>query len=202
MATSRIRSNETPRHRGSSLQQRLAGASRPALLRQLSQRRGVYAQPASQADIQALHAMLDARLTQPIASPDAACAVQQARPNSIWSIHAQDGLIGGVAFLPLNGLGLYNLIYGRLNLQEPDIESIAVRSERPAILYLWAMVARGSGIVGLSDILDFLDTQAFRHVDIWTRPVSQGGERLAIKLGFEPFGQGNHVFYKYDRSGP
>jgi hypothetical protein len=146
--------------------------------------------------------MLQDLLAEPIASAEAACAVQAARPNSIWSIHTVDGLIGGIAFLPLNGLGLYNLIYGKLDLQEPEIACIATGAERPAILYLWAMVAQGSGIAGIADVIDFLDTAAFRHVDIWTRALSPGGERLARKLGFEAFAPGGQRYYKFDRSGP
>ncbi len=178
------------------------GLGRPARLKRLSLHRGVYAQPASQPDIHDLHAMLGQHLDRPLARAEAACAVQRARANSLWSIHSKDGLIGGVAFLPLNSLGLYKLIYGKLDLQDPDIDCISAHPDRPAILYLWALIARGSAIAGLSGLLDFLETPAFRHVDIWTRPVTPRGERLALKLGFKAMGQGDTILFKYDRSGP
>ncbi len=176
--------------------------SHPARLRRLSLRRGVYSQPASQSDIHDLHAMLGQHLDMPLARAEAACSVQRARANSLWSIHSKDGLIGGAAFLPLNALGLYKLIYGKLDLQDPDIDCISVHPERPAILYLWALIAQGSALAGLSGLLDFLETPAFRRVDIWTRAVTPRGERLALKLGFKAMGQGDRVFFKYDRSGP
>jgi hypothetical protein len=174
----------------------------PARLRRLSVRGGVYSQPASPSDIHALHAMLGQHLEEPLAKAEAACAVQRARANSIWSIHSADGLIGGMAFLPLNALGLYKLIYGKLDLCDPDLDCISAHPERPAILYLWALVAKGSGLAGLSSLLDFLETAPMRRVDIWTRPVSEAGKHLARRLGFEAVGPGERSLYKYDRSGP
>jgi hypothetical protein len=159
------------------------------LLRRMSQRRGIYSQPASQTEIHALHVMLGQHVTEPLAKADAACAVQSKRANSIWSFHAARGLNGGVGFLALNPLGLYKLIYGKLDLTDPDLDCISPHPERPAILYLWALVAQGSGIGGLSGILDFLETPALRRVDIWTRAVT-------------PVGPSERALFKYDRSGP
>jgi len=167
-----------------------------------SRRRGVYAQPASQSDIHALHGMFKTRIDQPIAPPEAAVRVQNASPNSIWSIYASDGLAGGVAFLPLNTLGLYQLIYGKLDLTDPPLAALAVRSERPVILYLWAAIARHRAVIGFADVLRQLDVQRFRGIDIWMHTVTPGAERLAEGLGLECFGQGGRRYYKHARSGP
>jgi hypothetical protein len=167
-----------------------------------SRRRGVYAQPASHGDIHALHAMFKARIHQPIALPEVAVQVQEASPNSIWSIYAADGLAGGVAFLPLNALGLYQLIYGKMDLTNPPLAALAVRSERPVILYLWAAIARHRAVIGFADVLRQLDVQRFRGIDIWMHTVTPGAERLAEGLGLESFGQGDRRYYKHARSGP
>ena len=167
----------------------------------LGLKRGVYSQPASRTDIESLHAMLAGSIAGPIASLEAAIRVQEASPHSIWSVHSAGGLVGGVAFLPLNALGLYKLIYGRLDRSDPPLDSIAVRMERPVILYVWAVVARGSGVLGLTEILPQLDTQRFGRVDIWADPVSHEGERLAQRFGLTRISHGSQRFYKLDRGG-
>jgi len=168
----------------------------------LGLRRGVYAQPASQTDIEALHAMMrDSVDHHPLASAQTAWRVQEASPHSIWSVHSSAGLLGGAAFLPLNTLGLYRLIYGKLDRADPPLDSIAIRLEKPAVLYVWAVVARGSGLLGLTGVLRQLDTQRFRGVDIWADPVTPEGERLAERLGLARVSHGSQAFYKLDRSG-
>jgi hypothetical protein len=169
---------------------------------QLSKTRRVFVQPASPSDIRNLHAMLTDHIEQPVATVESACAIQDASPESIWSIHSATELLGGIAFLPLNALGLYQLVYGKLDLLNPAVNAVAGRIDRPAILYLWAIVSRGRGIIGLADIMDHLDRRRFRHVDIWTSPVTPRGERLAEQLGFTRFSHANRVFYRLKRTGP
>ncbi len=167
----------------------------------LGLRRGVYAQPASRADIEQLHGMLGESIEAPLASLESALRVQQASPHSIWSVHSSAGLLGGAAFLPLNALGLYKLIYGKLDRANPPLDSIAVGMERPVVLYVWGVVARGSGVLGLSEILPQLETQRFAGVDIWADPVTEEGERLARRLGLTRISHGTQTFYKLDRGG-
>lgn len=167
----------------------------------LGLKRGVYAQPASRTDVEALHQMLRESMEGPLAGVESALRVQEASPHSIWSVHSSAGLLGGVAFLPLNALGLYKLIYGKLDRTDPPLESIAVRLERPAVLYVWGVVARGSGVLGLTEILPQLETQRFGGVDIWADPVTEEGERLARRFGLTRISHGSQTFYKLDRGG-
>jgi hypothetical protein len=161
--------------------------------------RGVYAQPASHGDIAELHGMLRERMEGRLASAEAACRVQEMSPNSIWSVYGAQGLVGGVAFLPLNALGVYSLIMGRLDLENPPVPAIAVKSERPAILYAWAIVARPAGLFGLADVLRQLDTQRFRNIDIWANAVTPEGRRMATRLGLERFATRDGDFFKFTR---
>jgi hypothetical protein len=161
--------------------------------------RGVFAQPASNSDIAQLHAMLVDSYDGPIAPVEVACRVQQASPNAIWSVYGARGLVGGVAFLPLNALGVYSLITGKLSLTDPPLEAIAVRSERPAILYAWALVARPSAMFGIAEVLGHLESQRFRNVDIWANAVTPEGIRLAARLGLERFAHRDGDFFKLTR---
>ena len=167
----------------------------------LGLKRGVFAQPASRSDIESLHDMLQEGIDGPLAGVEAALRVQESSPHSIWSVHSGAGLLGGVAFLPLNALGLYQLIYGKLDRSNPPPESIAVRLERPVVLYVWAVVARGSGVLGLTEVLPQLETQRFAGVDIWADPVTPEGERLAQRFGLKQVRHGVQTFYKLDRGG-
>ncbi len=172
-----------------------------SLARRLKNRRarGVFAQPASDSDIASLRRMLEEQMEGALASAEAACRIQAASPHSIWSVYGSQGLVGGVAFLPLNALGVYNLITGTLDLTDPPIEAIAIKSERPAILYAWAVVSKPSGLFGLADVLGHLDTQRFRNVDIWANAVTPAGKRMAGKLGLTRFAHRDGEFYKYTR---
>jgi hypothetical protein len=172
-----------------------------ALSQRLSQRRtrGVYAQPASERDIQTLHAMMREQFEGRLATPKAACRVQQISPNSIWSVYGATGLAGGIAFLPLNALGVYDLIRGKLDLAAPADAAIAVRTERPSVLYAWAMVARPAALFGLADVLRQLDQGRFRQVDIWANAVTPSGLRMAARLGLERFGTTDGAFFKFAR---
>jgi hypothetical protein len=173
----------------------------PPVAQRLSQRRsrGVYVQPASQSDIAALHAMLREQLETKLAPVETACRIQSISPNSIWAVCNGQGLVGGIAFLPLNALGVYSLINGQLDLESPPDAAIAVKSERPAVLYAWAMVSRPAGLFGLAEVLRQLETQRFRHVDIWANAVTPQGQRMALKLGLERFSHRDGDFYKFPR---
>jgi hypothetical protein len=171
-------------------------------LLQLAKTRRVYVQPASHSDIHQMHLMLAGKTSTAIASAESACTIQDASPQSIWSMHSATELLGGIAFLPLNALGLYQLVYGKLNLTDPPVNIVAARNERPAILYLWALVSRGRGIIGLADIMDYLDRQRFRNVDVWTCPVTRHGQLLAERHGFTRFCHGDRAFYRLIRVSP
>jgi hypothetical protein len=171
-------------------------------LRRLARTRRVYVQPASHSEIHQMHRMLAGRTDVPIATAESACSIQDASPQSIWAMHSATDLLGGIAFLPLNPLGLYQLVYGKLDLANPPVVSIAASHERPAILYLWALVSRGRGIIGLADILDHLDRQRFRNVDVWTCPVTPHGQRLAERHGFARFTHQDRSFYRLRRVSP
>jgi hypothetical protein len=178
----------------------LAAASHRLL--RLAKTRHVFVQPASHSEIHQLHLMLAGRIGQAIASAESACLIQDTSPQSIWSMHSATQMLGGIAFLPLNPLGLYQLVYGTLDLLNPAVNSVAARNERPSILYLWALVSRGRGIIGLADVMEYLGKQRFRNVDIWTCPVTQRSERLAERLGFTRFSHGDRVFYRLKRTSP
>jgi hypothetical protein len=160
----------------------------------------VFVQPASHSEIHRLHVMLAGSIRQSVASPEAACLIQDTSPQSIWSMHSATRMLGGIAFLPLNPLGLYQLVYGKLDLMNPAVNTVAARNERPSVLYLWALVSQGRGIIGLADVMAYLGRQRFRNVDIWTCPVTQRSELLAERLGFTRFSQGDRVFYRLKRT--
>ncbi len=177
----------------------------PGGILQLSERlrrrrtRGVFAQPASQGDIHALHRMLSEQFDGRLAPPETACRIQEISPNSIWSVYGGSGLVGGIAFLPLNALGVYDLVSGRLDMSAPAEPCIAVRAERPLVLYAWAMVARPAALFGLAEVLRQLDSGRFRGVDIWANAVTPSGLRMAAKLGLERFGYRDGAFFKFGR---
>lgn len=74
--------------------------------------------------------------------------VHQHNPDCLWSILREDGegspprLVGYYGYLHLNAAGLAALEAGLFDAREPKLTELAPEAERPAAIYIWAMVAR------------------------------------------------------------
>ncbi len=95
-------------------------------------------------------------------------------------------IAGGMAFLYLTQAGLTELREGRLSRSHPDIALLAHPDEKPAAIYVWALLARSRASLGLSHITRLFGTPRFRQSDVYAEPVTPDGERTLRIWGYEP----------------
>src|ERR1700752_436373 len=70
-------------------------------------------------------------------------------PDSILVFARHGKLLGGMAFLFLDGCGHEALISGEFSPSRPHFAFFAPRDEHVAAIYIWAIGASGRGIAGL-----------------------------------------------------
>lgn len=100
-------------------------------------------------------------------------------------IFGQGGnLLGGMAFLYLNGRGHDALISGAFSPSSPDFECFARSDEQVAASYIWAIGATGRGIAGLGKAAAHLRKPRYVNADCFAQPSTAAGRDLMIATGF------------------
>jgi hypothetical protein len=117
--------------------------------------------------------------------------------DTVFSFSRGARLIGGVAFLYLNPLGLDALVLDDINLANPELKFLAAPDEQPEAIYLWAI--SGAGMKALGHVAPRFAEGRYRTADIYTRPVTRDGELLMTRMGFEPSQSWRAGLWKYER---
>ncbi len=117
--------------------------------------------------------------------------VHARNPDALWVIEHRLGeddapaIAGYYGFLPLTEAGFEALRSDTLNRPDPPLELIAPAGERPAAMYVWAVVAHG-----LTRLVTPLFNEAiggpYLEVPFYTLSVTQKGVNAARKRGFVP----------------
>ena len=112
-------------------------------------------------------------------------------PDSLWAIARRKNYDpsaprgeGLLAFLMLNERGMRQLIAGTFDATDPDLSLLAAQSERPAGIYVWAVMARGVIAGGIPLALEKVATPLYRGVDLYSRAVTEDGRRILEATGF------------------
>lgn len=100
-------------------------------------------------EIDALHRLTVDQIGQQVAPLKAMQDVYRHNPETLWVIfrsltgdHSQAQLVGYYGFLHLNQRGHEALEARTLKPRDPDLSLLAAAGERPAAVYIWAIVAR------------------------------------------------------------
>ena len=106
--------------------------------------------PARTEEIPDIHRLIALEISSAVGPVEAMARVFAKNPVALWRIEHRDTAgsvrpIGMYGFLPLNEAGVEALKAGTLDRREPDLRFIAPAGEKPAALYVWAMVARKIG---------------------------------------------------------
>lgn len=109
----------------------------------------VFVRVAQYSEIEALHELTLREIGQQVAPLEAMQDVYRHNPESLWTIfRAPTGdttraqLAGYYGFLHLNQSGSEALDQRTLRPRAPDMKFLAAAGERPAAVYVWAIVAR------------------------------------------------------------
>lgn len=113
-------------------------------------------------------------------------------PDALWAIARRRSFDfsapkgeGFLAFLPLNHLGMQQLIAGQFDASDPDLSLVTAQHERPAGIYVWAAYAPGVLVGGIPLALEKVWIPIYRDADLFSRGVTVDGYRFLDALGFE-----------------
>ncbi|QPF88924.1 hypothetical protein [Bradyrhizobium commune] len=107
-------------------------------------------------------------------------------PQSILTFSRKGSLLGGMAFLFLNGRGHDALLLDDICLTAPDMCHLASANEEVSAIYIWAIAATGRGIAGLGKAAAHLRQIRFRNADCYAHPSTVAGCEIMKATGFEP----------------
>lgn len=107
-------------------------------------------------------------------------------PESILTFSRKGSLLGGMAFLFLNGRGHDALLLDEICLTEPDTRLLASGDEEVSAIYIWAIAATGRGIAGLGKAAAHLRKPRFRGADCFAQPSTPAGRDIMEATGFKP----------------
>ena len=91
---------------------------------------------------------------------------------------------GFIAVLPLNALGLQQLLLGAFDGANPDLRFIAPEGEKPAGVYMWGVYAPGALAAGMALFMAEMSAPHFAGVNLYSRPNTEVGRRFNEVLGF------------------
>jgi predicted GNAT family N-acyltransferase len=92
---------------------------------------------------------------------------------------------GFIAVLPLNALGLQQLLLGSFDGANPDLRFIAKAGQRPAGVYMWGVYAPGALAAGMALFMAEMSAPNFAGVNLYSRPNTEVGRRFNEVLGFQ-----------------
>jgi hypothetical protein len=105
-------------------------------------------------------------------------------PECILTFGRHGKLLGGMAFLYLNGRGHDALISGAFSPSSPDFAFFAHSNEKVSATYIWAIGATSRGIAGLGKAAAHLRKPRYVNADCFAQPSTTAGRDLMIATGF------------------
>lgn len=130
----------------------------------------------------------------PLAAEAVVRRVLDRDPDCVWAFLRDDEIVGGVAFLMLTSSGVEALRDGSLNVADPSSVHIVAGSEKPAGIYIWALVGWGRAAPGMSQGFVRLREPRYRQADLFASPYTDAGRRFTIGMGFEPCTRRENLF--------
>lgn len=151
----------------------------------------VYLRVARFDEIETLHGLTVHHIGQQVAPLKAMQDVYSHNPEALWVIfrsptpnRAEAGLAGYYGFLHLNSAGLEALNNRTLKPRNPDLALLAPAGERPAAVYIWAVVARKLIDVTLPLIGKALGIRRYGGLPFYATAGTMGGLNRLKSYGF------------------
>jgi hypothetical protein len=122
-----------------------------------------------------------------------------ANPDTLWSFWRNGRLVGGFAVLMLNAAGLAALLDGTMDLSNPPAQLLARAGERPAGLYVWAVLGSAVGAEGVAHVIRRLQRRPYEAADVFALPATDDGLRFMRGLGFRAVPGHPRALHRYVR---
>jgi hypothetical protein len=153
----------------------------------------VYLRRSSPLEMATLHGMIATQIGGKIASLETMRRARDLNADSFWTVirrqddDGEDTIAGCYAFLFLNEKGKSALNAGIFVATEPDFDLLAPTGERPACVYMWAIVARKMLAVTFQLISQGFETGLYAGLPVIGRAGSPGGLK-ALSATADPVG--------------
>lgn len=145
----------------------------------------------SESEIEHIHELTQTQIAAHTAPLPVIKAVYKHNADCVWGIyHSPDAsrenlrFMGYYSFLHLNAAGLAALQKGELNGRNPDLSMIVPYGQRPAALYVWAVVARRITRFTIPLIARALGPELYGGLPIYTTAGTLGGLSAVKHYGF------------------
>lgn len=156
--------------------------------------------PAENQDFEPLAAMANAKVPDVCATGQLLREAAERDRDTILSFRFKGVLLGGVAFIFLNQIGLEGLLLDSVDLARPTAAIMANPIDDVAGIYIWATALDGRGILGLGNVAEHLSKRRFRFADLYGRPNTEDGRRLVQSVGFKPAASFQQNLWIYKRA--
>jgi len=134
-----------------------------------------------------------------MASEEVVRRVAAQNPNALWSFSRSDRLVGYLAMLMLNHLGLEALLRDRIDLRDPARTFLANSGDAPAAIYIWGVLAPPIAVDGVAEVMLRLKSAQYDSADIYAFQTTTHGARFQKRLGFELVAGHPRDLYQYTR---
>lgn len=125
--------------------------------------------------------------------------VTKHNPNNLLIFKRGKLVVGGWSMLMLSPQGVEALFLGEIDLSDPDPKYLADQTTAPGAIYVWAVVAPKLAAEGIRHVSKFLRAPIYRNSNLYSRPNTDVGVQLNLRLGFMPIGPSAPGYYRYVR---
>jgi hypothetical protein len=120
-------------------------------------------------------------------------------PECILTFSRQEKLLGGIAFLYLNGRGHDALILDEISLTQPDFGLLARSHEEVSAIYLWALAATGRGVAGSGKAAAHLRAPRYLNANCFAQPSTKAGRDWLVSTCFKQIPSFQPDLWCYER---
>ncbi len=156
----------------------------------------VFVRMAREDEIETLHQLTVSQIGRQVAPLEAMQDVYRHNPESLWIIfRAPNGdksraqLVGYYGFLHLNEAGHKALEARTITPRKPDLSSLAAAGERPAAVYVWAIVARKLTTLTIPLVGKGLGIKRYGGLPFYATAATMGGLNGLKGYGFSGTGE-------------
>jgi len=156
-----------------------------------SQRSAIWVRRPTAEEIENIHSLTKAEIRASRVPLPVIRAVHKHNKDSFWGVYqapAQDRknsqFLGYYAFLHLNQAGRTALERDEFDSTELDLSLLVPSGERPAAIYIWAVVARRLAWVATPLVVRALGTELYGDLPIYAKAGTMGGLNVIKGYGF------------------
>lgn len=152
----------------------------------------VFVKHPSDAEMQELYALTQVEISPSVAPLNVVLAVYKHNRDAFLGLYTADDesrknpkFVGYYAFLHLTKEGLERLEAGTLDVLNPDLNCVVTDGQRPAAIYVWAIVARKINRFVMPLIAKALGAELYGGVPLYATAGTLGGMGAMKAVGFE-----------------